>query len=300
MKTARASVGLLAILAFLCVLPVFSSSQTQTEVTDTTPSCSEQTSLTLILQGNDTEASFRCPATWTLKPQDVTKVCRESECTNADDTLESFVPGATLTHDSAKSVYTLALPTDRQDKTFYYNCAEPASNAHAAKGTGRGGSNKTCKITVKVLASEGKQTVTCAAGETHVATVSAIGNAVTLTCPESSTLKPEDVLQVFDDRDGRCASAVALTSLVDGALSAATPATQAKTASSQYVFSVNQLPEETQQLCYKCVTPANDRKKDASTECMLKLTVKSGAAALATASISVGVLASLASFLSAN
>ncbi|KYF40044.1 SAG-related sequence SRS23 [Toxoplasma gondii ARI] len=294
MQATGASVSLAVVLAFLCVLPVFSETSQAPEGTDTTPSCTEKSTLTLILQGNDREASFRCPSTWTLQPADLTQAYDNTDSSNTV-ALDTLVSGATLIHDSENSKYTLTLPSERTDKTFQYKCQKPSQDA-SGKNTDNSAS-QSCKIVVKVFASEIKSAIECKAGEINVATVKVTGNALSLKCKDL-TLDPPDVQNVYDDEDGKCASKVALTSLVDGSL-AAVAAEQED--NGEYALSISELPADAKHLCYKCVAKQSKTQvSDASKECMLKLTVASGAAAFATASISVGILASLASFLSAN
>ncbi|KEP61845.1 UNVERIFIED_CONTAM: SAG-related sequence SRS23 [Hammondia hammondi] len=294
MKATGASVSLAVVLPFLCALSVFSETSQATEETDTTPSCTEKSSLTLILQGNDREVSFRCPSTWILQPADLTTAYQDANSGNPA-ALDELVSGAKLTRDSKNSKYTLTLPTERTEKTFYYKCQKQAQAA-AGKDTDTSAS-QSCNIVVKVFASEIKSAIECKAGEIHVATVKTTGNALSLKC-KNLTLDPKDVQDVYDDTDGKCASKVALTSLVDGSLAA--PAAEQQE-NGEYALSISELPTEAKHLCYKCVEKQSKTQVvDASKQCMLKLTVTSGAPAFATASISVGILASLASFLSAN
>ncbi|PFH32997.1 hypothetical protein BESB_081960 [Besnoitia besnoiti] len=138
----------------------------------------------------------------------------------------------------------------------------------------------TCRITIDVLPSN---LIECAAaGATKTAAVSAAGERVAFKCGEGLALKPEELDRVFDDKDGLCASQVALTTLVRGSLSRLPPVSDLQAKPAAYVLRVDELPAEQQALCYKCVGTSTGAKTDEEPkeplkECLVKIAVSSAA-----------------------
>ncbi|PFH32994.1 hypothetical protein BESB_081930 [Besnoitia besnoiti] len=152
-----------------------------------------------------------------------------------------------------------------------------------AASPGHHGANQekrtSCRITVEVVAST---LVECKTGETKTANVSAAGDRVAFKCAAGLSLKPEKLDQVYDDKDGNCASQVALTTLVKGSLFSLADKPEAPAKNTSYVLRVDELPAEQQALCYKCVAASKDggndaRSEEAAQECRVKIAVSSSA-----------------------
>ncbi|PFH32993.1 hypothetical protein BESB_081920 [Besnoitia besnoiti] len=185
-------------------------------------------------------------------------------------------------------------PTEKQDVPL----APKASSAVAAMSSARSRSHRgarqekrtSCRITVEVVAST---LVECKTGETKTANVSAAGDRVAFKCAAGLSLKPEKLDQVYDDKDGNCASQVALTTLVKGSLFSLADKPEAPAKNTSYVLRVDELPAEQQAICYKCVdnstgAKTDDDSKDPLKECLLKIAVSSAVfsvSGLATASV---------------
>ncbi|PFH33001.1 hypothetical protein BESB_082000 [Besnoitia besnoiti] len=153
---------------------------------------------------------------------------------------------------------------------------------------------KTCKVTVQVLPST---VIECNAGETKAATVSAVGSPVAFKCGAGLSLESTALDKVYDDKDGKCASQVALSSLVDGSLSVVSPEKETEAEPKKYFFGVDVLPTEQQALCYKCVETSSSEKEasggaaDAGKECQVKITVASPAVSAAPGAVSFACVA---------
>ncbi|PFH33000.1 hypothetical protein BESB_081990 [Besnoitia besnoiti] len=153
---------------------------------------------------------------------------------------------------------------------------------------------KTCKVTVQVLPST---VIECNAGETKAATVSAVGSPVAFKCGAGLSLESTALDKVYDDKDGKCASQVALSSLVDGSLSVVSPEKEIEAEPKKYFFGVDVLPTEQQALCYKCVETSSSEKEasggaaDAGKECQVKITVASPAVSAAPGAVSFACVA---------
>ncbi|PFH32999.1 hypothetical protein BESB_081980 [Besnoitia besnoiti] len=179
-------------------------------------------------------------------------------------------------------------------KTAFRASAKPETDSATHETDSAEPALETCKVMVQVLPST---VIECNAGETKAATVSAVGSPVAFKCGAGLSLESTALDKVYDDKDGKCASQVALSSLVDGSLSVVSPEKETEAEPKKYFFGVDVLPTEQQALCYKCVETSSSEKEasggaaDAGKECQVKITVASPAVSAAPGAVSFACVA---------
>ncbi|PFH37383.1 SAG-related sequence [Besnoitia besnoiti] len=264
------SAGFAAVVLAVCSLTgIGVSSRDITEPQVENNVCEEDTiDITLPIHRNN--VTFQCfedfPIIDPAKPEDVYKDVSHSE-SGTTDKLASLLPRATLTGDGDHSYTVMAPVRLDKDVTLVYVCRRAGEAGEVTLHSPLVTNSGKCVVTITVKGT-GEKPVTCSPGEDTEIMISSPESTVKMKCPPKLAFEPRDSSSVFDNKDGKCNTAEALSALIPGAARS--------DADNEFALTVSRLPSgsEARALCYRCASSATPASGVTTQECTFRITVE--------------------------
>ncbi|PFH37338.1 SAG-related sequence SRS32 [Besnoitia besnoiti] len=230
------------------------------------PECSESgATVTAFVSPNTRAAQFKCgPALFELYPPLAFQNAYGSRACVTPIPLGDIVSGTLSLAAGGNNLYTLQLSglPARKPKDMYFKCMAPDGSS-------------SCKVHIKVpkhsnslRALKAPKIHVCYPGPDASLRIRASAySSFYIRCAAGLSHSPTVETDVYDNLDGSCSSAGPLDRHVKGAELVRAP--QVRRVGTTYIFSVEELPEVPQQLCYLCAPNSNLRTE----ECRILITV---------------------------